>query len=63
MVPVTRIGRTPLQTILVDYAGLENFSFHLVEYADEMQELYEALLENFLSWWRSPRRAGRYQRH
>ncbi len=47
MVPVTRIGRTPLQTILVDYAGLENFSFHLVEYADEMQELYEALLENF----------------
>lgn len=47
MVPVTRIGRTPLQTILVDYAGLENFSLHLVEYAAEMQELYEALLINF----------------
>lgn len=47
MIPVPRIGRTPLQTILVDYAGLENFSFHLVEYAAEMQELYEALLANF----------------
>lgn len=47
MVPVTRIGRTPLQTILVDYAGLENFSYHLVEYADELEELYEALLVNF----------------
>ena len=47
MVPVTRIGRTPLQTILVDYAGLANFSLHLVEYPDEMQELYEALRVNF----------------
>lgn len=47
MVAVPRIGRTPLQTILVDYAGLENFSFHLVEYAAEMQELYEALMANF----------------
>jgi hypothetical protein len=47
MVPVTRIGRTPLQTILVDYAGLANFSLHLVEYPDELQELYEALRVNF----------------
>lgn len=47
MVPVTRIGRTPLQTILVDYAGLANFSLHLVEYPDEMQELFEALRANF----------------
>ncbi len=47
MVPVPRIGRTPLQTILVDYAGLENFSLHLVEYPAEMQALYEALLVNF----------------
>jgi hypothetical protein len=47
MLPVTRIGRTPLQTILVDYAGLENFSMHLVEYPDELQELYEALRVNF----------------
>jgi len=47
MVPVTRIGRTPLQTILVDYAGLANFSLHLVEHAEAMRELYEALLVNF----------------
>lgn len=47
MVPVTRIGRTPLQTILVDYAGLANFSLHLVEYPDELHELYEALRVNF----------------
>jgi hypothetical protein len=47
MVPVPRIGRTPLQTILVDYAGLANFSLHLVEYPDELRELYEALLVNF----------------
>ena len=47
MLPVPRIGRTPLQTILVDYAGLEAFSLHLVEYPDELRELYEALRVNF----------------
>jgi hypothetical protein len=47
MIAVPRIGRTPLQTMLVDYAGLANFSLHLVEYPEEMQALYEALLVNF----------------
>lgn len=47
MIPVTRVGRTPLQTILVDYAGLANFSLHLVEFTDEMQELYEVMRKNF----------------
>lgn len=46
-VALSSIGRTPLQTILVDYVGLENFSLHLLDFADEMQELYEALLVNF----------------
>jgi len=41
------IGRTPLQTILVDYAGLENFSVHLHECPDEMRMLYDVLLKNF----------------
>jgi hypothetical protein len=41
------LGRTPLQEILVDYAGLENFSFHLFDYEAEVRELYAALLENF----------------
>jgi hypothetical protein len=41
------VGRTPLQTILVDYAGLENFGWHLFEYEAEVQQLYEAMLKNF----------------
>ena len=40
-------GRTPLQTILVDYVGLENFAYHLADLKPEMMELYEALLEKF----------------
>jgi len=47
MVAVPRMGRTPLQTILVDYAGLANFGLHLYEYETEMRQLYEALLVNF----------------
>lgn len=41
------IGRTPLQTILVDYAGLENFGIHLLTYEEEVRGLYDALLDNF----------------
>ncbi|MEE8392196.1 MAG: hypothetical protein V3S14_15580 [Anaerolineae bacterium] len=40
------MGRTPIQTILVDYAGLENFCFHLFDLESEVMELYDALLEN-----------------
>lgn len=47
MIAVPRMGRTPLQTILVDYAGLANFALHLYEYEDEMRRLYDALLVNF----------------
>jgi hypothetical protein len=41
------IGRTPLQTILVDFAGLKNFGWHLFEYEEEVRELYDALLQKF----------------
>lgn len=41
------IGRTPFQRILVDWAGLEQFTFHLIELEEEVLELYEALFENF----------------
>jgi hypothetical protein len=41
------LGRTPLQEILVDYAGLENFSFHLFDYEAEVRQLYKTLLDNF----------------
>ena len=47
MIAVPRMGRTPLQTILVDYAGLANFALHLFEYEAEMRQLYDALLVNF----------------
>jgi len=41
------IPRTPLQALLVDYAGLKNFSLHLLMYEEEVRALYEAMLENF----------------
>lgn len=47
MVAVPRIGRTPLQTILVDYAGLASFALHLYELEEEVRALYDALLANF----------------
>jgi hypothetical protein len=40
-------GRTPIQTILVDYAGLERFAYHLFDLEPEVMELYDALLEKF----------------
>ena len=40
-------GRTPMQTILVDLVGLENFSFHLYDLEPEMMALYEALLDRY----------------
>lgn len=47
MIAVPRMGRTPLQTILVDYAGLGNFALQLFEFDAEVRELYDALLVNF----------------
>ena len=46
-VALSTIGRTPFQTIMVDYVGSENFSYHLYDYEEEFQELYNALLEQF----------------
>jgi hypothetical protein len=37
------VGRSPMQTILVDYAGLEEFSYHLADGFPELFELAEAL--------------------
>ncbi|MBI2438117.1 MAG: hypothetical protein HYV36_04810 [Lentisphaerae bacterium] len=42
------IGRTPMQTILVDYAGLENFSCHMADAFPELFALAEALEEQLL---------------
>jgi hypothetical protein len=46
-VAIPVLGRTPLQTILVDYVGLENFGWHLFEYEADVQALYDALLTKF----------------
>jgi hypothetical protein len=37
------IGRSPIQSIIVDYAGLENFAMHLADFEDEVMVLYAAL--------------------
>lgn len=41
------LGRTPLQTILVDYAGLENFAYHLADFEEAVRDLYDALFAQF----------------
>jgi hypothetical protein len=46
-VALVALGRTPLQTMLVDYAGLSGFAYHLFDLEAEVMELYEALLINF----------------
>lgn len=43
----TMTGRTPLQEMLVDYAGLGNFGTHLFDYETEVRQLYAALLKLF----------------
>lgn len=46
-VALDNIGRTPFQTVLVDFVGAEEFSYHLYDYDAEFRELYDALLEQF----------------
>lgn len=46
-IAIPEIWRTPLQQIQVDFAGLENFSLHLIEYEAEVRTLYAALLKQF----------------
>ena len=46
-IPLIRMARTPLQVILVDYAGLEQFSYHLADFEDEVIRLYDARLRLF----------------
>jgi hypothetical protein len=46
-VALSHISRTPFQSILVDFAGPEEFSYHLYDYEDAFRELYDALLDQF----------------
>ena len=46
-IAIPELWRTPLQQILVDFAGLENFCWHLSAYEEEVRRLYDALLRNF----------------
>lgn len=41
-------GRSPMQTILVDYAGLEHFSYHLMDEFSELAALAEALRDQLV---------------
>lgn len=42
-IPLVSTGRTPIQHMLVDYAGLANFGMHLFDFEDAVLELYEAM--------------------
>lgn len=44
-IPQVALGRTPLQIMLVDFAGLEKFAYHLFDFQAEVEELYQALLD------------------
>jgi len=44
--------RTPMQTMLVDYAGLENFALHMNDDPEEVEALHEALLEQLIETYR-----------
>jgi len=46
-IAIPELWRTPLQQILVDFAGLENFCWQLADYGEEVRRLYAALLRNF----------------
>lgn len=46
-IPLISMGRTPNQSILVDLVGLENYAYHLSDLKDEIEILYQALLEKF----------------
>lgn len=46
-IAMVMLGRTPNQTILVDFVGLENYAYHLSDLRTEMSDLYAALLDKF----------------
>ena len=46
LVPLVFAGRTPMQSILVDFVGLENFALHLFDLEDALLELYDAMRRN-----------------
>ncbi len=41
------VWRTPIQNILVDLAGLEQFSYHLADLEEEMMALHDVLLREY----------------
>jgi len=45
-------GRTPMQTMLVDYTGLENFALHMADDLDEVELLQEALMDRLIETYR-----------
>lgn len=46
-IPQSAIGRSPLQTLLVDWAGIEHFAIHLFEFEEEVRALFDALRRQF----------------
>lgn len=48
-VSMVYVGRSPMQTMLVDYAGLEQFSYHLADGFSELFALAEALMDQLVT--------------
>lgn len=44
--------RSPIQTIMVDFAGLEAFAFHMADEFPELDELFDALMEQLMQTYR-----------
>ena len=49
-VPIIKANRSPLQAIIVDYAGLENYSYHMYDCYSELMELYKALENQLIEY-------------
>jgi hypothetical protein len=46
-VPMIWGERSPIQNMLVKYAGLENFGYHLIDFQEEVMALYRAMVKQF----------------
>ena len=44
--------RTPMQTMMVDYAGLENFALHMTDDIEDVEALQEALMDQLIETYR-----------
>jgi hypothetical protein len=49
--PLVLIGESPIHTIMLDYAGYQNFYYHVKDWPDKVQALLEALEVSYRQMW------------